>query len=164
MTSVADIAVPCCSSSNEAAQAIRFRRPLVTVSTAMSLINVLWPEEIISMIDDGRLRWAFNISRHADAKSREVRILSNSINSYLLGLDVAPEQPNEFQGVLASIFPDQPAEIRAADIARSFNCGTELIFCLHRDGALKGAGQGSFRSPKYQFASVVEFLRQRRIV
>lgn len=144
---------------------IRFRRPIVSVATALALTDAARQEEVIEMIEDGRIGWAWNVGR---GRCREVRILAESINVYLAGDQAANSQP-EFNQVLDLIFPEQRAELRAVEIAQAFSIGTDQVFGLHRDGCfilIKGSPwcSGPDGSPRFQFSSVVDFLKNRRIV
>ncbi|HLH53449.1 MAG TPA: hypothetical protein VKY92_07525 [Verrucomicrobiae bacterium] len=150
-------------------QKVTFRRPLLCASTVLSLIPVSRQEDVIALIEDGSLAWAWNIG--LSPRNREVRVLAESVNAFLAGEPgpFASSDEDEFNRVLPLIFPEDGPEITAAKIARSFNTGTDHIISLGRAGEIrfvKGTphGPGPLGSPRFEFASVVNFIRDRRLL
>ena len=83
------------------------RRPLVPMSAVSMFLNKS-AGEIISLIEDGRLRWVFDI-RSAKSRRREVRVLRQSLFEYA-GLfpreTVHPEaEKSEFSKIVDLILP-----------------------------------------------------------
>ena len=148
---------------------IVFKRPLVSTWTAMSLIEVDAEEEIIKLIEDGRMRWAFNIAT-AGASKRLVRILGQSINEYLAGQEAPPiNAAEDFARTMDLIFPSRHAMTRAVAVAHAWNTSRDHILNLCREGQLRVAEGSDWRrgpggSPIVETASAIEFLKQRRVV
>ena len=148
---------------------VLFHRPLVSLWIALSLIGGKNPGEIISLIEEGKLRWAFDI-RKKWGKRREIRILAQSINEYLTG-SAAPNisEQQDFCQAMHSIFPMPKLSITACDIACAWNASPEHILNLCRSrqlGLAKGAcnRRGRGGSPQVTMESAVEFLRKRRFL
>jgi hypothetical protein len=148
---------------------IRFRRPLVDVPTAMALIDVSSQERLMALIEDGSLRWAFDISCSSVTR-REVRILAESINDFLAG-ERHPElsEADEFTRMLALIFPGEPGpDIRSVELERVLSVSQTHIKSLMASGhliAVKGSVPrvGRLGSVRIQFSSVRELLKRRRV-
>jgi hypothetical protein len=155
---------------------IVFRRPMVDESAAMALTGAESQEEIIALIEEGRLRWAWNVARPGASRRREVRILGESINEFLAGAErtsgIAADSEEEFsqvQGVIfPSIVPRHGATVRSICVARALNISSDQALMLGRDKALRFASgtkckTGQEGSPRFDFSSVVEFLKLRRL-
>jgi hypothetical protein len=157
-----------CSNSKAPRRRIRFHRPLVSVWTALTLIGGDRPEEIIALIEEGQLRFAFDI-RTKKAQVREIRILGQSINEFLAG-DPAPaiSEQDDFNLAMQAVFPAAMPAIPAFEIARAWNASRDhvLNLCRGRELSLvKGARirRGRGGSPMVEMRSATEFLRQRRV-
>ena len=83
------------------------RRPLVPMSAVMMFLNKRFTE-VISLIEDGKLRWVFDI-RSKNAKRREIRVLRQSLFEYAGLLAPDPElvetEKEEFARIMELILP-----------------------------------------------------------
>ena len=147
---------------------VLFRRPLVTLWMGLTLIGGKNPEEIITLVEEGQLRWAFDIGKKG-RKRREIRILAQSINEYLT-CSAAPNisEEQDFCQAMHSIFP-MPEPISAFEIACAWNAssGHILHLCRSREVSLAQGGcirRGRTGSPMIKMESAVEFLRKRRFL
>ncbi len=147
-----------------------FKRPLVTISTALSLIGVDYPEQIIALIQGGQLRWAFDVSTKR-SKRREIRILGESINEYLAGHPATEQQ--DFNVVMKAVFPEPKWAVPAFDIACAWNLSSTHFLALCRStpreiNLVKGiegrCRRGPGGSPLVEVGSAIAFLRRRRVL
>ncbi|HEX3800751.1 MAG TPA: hypothetical protein VH413_18805 [Verrucomicrobiae bacterium] len=184
------------------------RRPLVPMPAVCMFLNKK-PREVLALIEDGHLRWAFDI-RRPDAERREVRVLRQSLFEYT-GLWAPPQKPRrdeaaEFAEIIERIlpagmvvkpnvapgkdfrarsqaarqfqikmrlsaatfrqtlFPHEPI-LRGTEIAQCFSCLSQHVVNLLKAGAFAAVSlrRGPKASPLITRASVVEFLKQRRM-
>lgn len=141
-------------------------RPLVNLQTAAAALD-RHPPAVQRLVEDGSLPWAFDLAV-VQRRRMEVRILSQCLRDFQLR-QVAASRALEFDAVLQIIFPLLPPSgtIKADTIARRFNCRTDHIAHLVKSGRLRLAGaparSGPGGSPAIEAASVIKFLRQRRI-
>jgi hypothetical protein len=148
---------------------IVFRRPLVPIITAIALIEVDHERQILELIDGGKLRWAFDVAG-GDRRKREVRILGESINEYLTGHRPPPCSPEEdFARTIGIIFPNVPATIPTLPIAKALNVSEDHVLNLCRARLMRTANGQKWRrgkggSARILTASVIEFLKRRRII
>jgi len=154
---------------NGAPGAILFRRPLVSISTALALVDADDERQIIEMIEQGKLRWAFDV---ADGKrlKREVRILGASINEYLTGQQ-APScsAADDFARAIGIIFPVVPATVPTPTIARAFSVSPDHVLNLCRSCEICTVkGHTWHRGPRgaaqIVTASIIAFLKRRRMI
>lgn len=140
------------------------------VPTAMALIEVSSQEKLMALVEDGSIRWAFDIGLRA-GRRREVRMLGDSINEYLSG-DPGPldlQEDEEFQAVLKCIFPSEPGPvIRSVELERALNASQTHIKALVVSGEIafvKGSEPrpGPYGSAIIQFSTVVDLLKRRRL-
>jgi hypothetical protein len=169
MTTAPDMHRSIYNPSNTQPMRIRFRRPLVDVPTAMALIEVASQERLMALIEDGSLRWAFDISCSSVTR-REVRILAESINDFLAGESHRElSEAEEFARMLALIFPVEPGpDIRSVELERVLSVSQTHIKSLMASGhliAVNGSVPrvGRLGSVRIQFPSVVELLKRRRV-
>jgi len=161
------------------------KRPLTALSVVTAALD-LRPRHVSNLIEAGKLRWAFDI-RTRSARAREVRIWRESILEFA-GLQPPPNPPmtddEEFTAILLQILPpeeDPPPppspialvfchvprpepSVSAAILARSFSCAEGHIANLIRNRLLLPAGKNSRGRLLVTRASVIQFLRQRRIL
>jgi hypothetical protein len=147
---------------------VLFRRPLVSISTAMALIDVECEEQIDELIEQGKLRWAFDVSNTA-RRNREVRILGASINELLSG-QPAPtcSAAEDFARAMDCIFPNLPATLSTPTIVKAWSVSSEHVLNLCRSNLLRTVnGSGWSRGPggvaRIVSASAIEFLKARRL-
>jgi hypothetical protein len=158
------------------------RRPLASISTVGLLLN-LDSRMIAALIDDGRLRWTFDIRARA-AHRREVRVLWQSVLEFSelspprAGRE--PDEEKEFQEVIQLILPPgmvmpisgmpknpvtQEPVLTGAELARCFSCRGQHILNLINEQTLRSLDlhQSVKASPRIPRSSVVKFLRERRL-
>ena len=156
-----------CANPKAPCRRIRFHRPLVSIWTTLTLIGGDRPEEIIALIENGELLFAFDVGSKR-AKTREIRILGSSINEFLAGRPApAISEQEDFNLAMQAVFPAPKPAIPAFEIARAWNaCPGHIInLCRGRElNLVKGARirRGRGGSPMVTMGSAVEFLRQRR--
>jgi len=130
-------------------------------------------EQVMALIYDGRLQWAFNLAG-ADARRCEVRILSRSLEACQQRRAAPVANDGEFAAVIKIIFPmvrPRPGvadALRARTIYHRLNIKHAHLYELVAAGLLKllpgsHPRRGPTGSPQIEFASVIEFLRERRI-
>jgi hypothetical protein len=154
--------------ANVTAVPIVLHRPLVDRWTASAATENVSECEIMGLIEEGLITYAFDITCKA-ANKQAVRILSHSLAAYqeFLRTGKKPRYP-EFYEVMNLILPPPP-EIKAVELARLFSCSAEHMINLVRERLVKVAhgkkwGPGRNNSPLILRASIVEFLEERQIV
>jgi hypothetical protein len=182
------------------------RRPLVPMRAVTMFLNKN-SRDILSLIEDGKLRWAFDI-RSARATRREVRVLRQSLFEFT-GLYQLPETPAsadaEWRQIINLVLPPgivvspnampgraggraqkpspihlkmrlpadsvqnllfpREAILQGTEIAQCFSCDNQHITNLIAENSLHALNlrRGPKASPLVTRASVVEFLKQRRM-
>lgn len=148
-------------------QPVAFTRPLVGVWTVLSVTSLDSEDAVLSAVEAGRLRWAWNIaSRHSSKMT--LRILAKSVCDFMEGADEPGSAEDEdFSQVKGLIFPFEVKAISAGAIARAWNCASWHISHLCKEGSLRAAEHSPRRKPGAQlivdYASAVNFLAQRRV-
>ena len=149
-------------------------RPLVNLWTAVAALDRS-QNEVIALIEDGKLRYAWNIASRASGH-REIRILTQSLVEFQSSQRLPPVPPDEeFQRVVKLIFPavsyknGVAASVCATTITKRFSAGSQHVLALADEGSLRFVKdavrrRGPNGSPAIEFASVVQFLKQRRMV
>ena len=128
------------------------RTALVTVDTARAVRGVD-AESIIAEIEDGSIRWAFNIAT-ADAARRELRIWAPCLGN-------AEHPTRNPEQVIAEIIGTQRETLRGAEVERLLLCSAQLVKLLHEGGELRGELVGHTRHLRRD--SLAAFLRRRRV-
>lgn len=168
---------------------ITFKQPLVNLWTAVAALGVL-EDEVLRMIQDGSLRFAWNIACKNSGK-QYVRILAHSISDFQAGKSASPSGLNlrrtlafhgtsarsdeEYQRAIKLIFPaishkpDGTACLRLTTIQRRFSVTHTHMARLVREGSLQMCKGDVFRSgpngsPAITFASVLAFMKARRML
>ena len=162
-----------------AAPLIAFKRPLVDVWAACAALDCS-EDAVVNLVDEGRLRFAFNLaSRHAHTR-RCIRILSRSLAEFQagavpgLGAMSATQDAAAFAEALKLIFPALTryatggSTVRVTTIGRKFNMGTDHVLNLCDENSLRLVPgtvrrRGPNGSPQVDFASVAKFLAARRL-
>lgn len=169
---------------------VQLRLPMVDVAAVRAALGVS-EDEVLQLIDDGELAWAWDIASR-DAKKREVRVLAQSVVSYQSSV---ANGALSFDQVVAIVFrrqqlaainqPPTRPWLWGREIVHAFNCGSEHVFNLLREGSLKllpghvvptansqpathnpqnlGWRRGPGGMPCVSYESAVEFLNRRRI-
>jgi hypothetical protein len=179
-------------------------RPLVPMPAIAMFLNQK-PREVMELIENGQLRWAFDI-RHPDVERREVRVLRQSLFEFT-GLYAPPtksrrDEAAELAAVIETFLPrgtvmkaigsaspgDQAARafqiklrlaanaagqtliprepiLRGTEIAQCFSCLSQHVLNLVKAKAFTEVNlrRGLKASPLVTRASVLEFLKQRRM-
>jgi hypothetical protein len=118
---------------NEDGTRLTFQRPLLGVESVRALTG-LCENEILSLIADGKLLWAWNLAT-AHASRIFLRVWNKSVICYVD--PNAQRQPTELAGVLQVILPHGRETFRCADLKRTFNCNSEHILRLAEQGLLE---------------------------
>ena len=148
---------------------VEIRRPLVSVWTAVAILDKS-EDAVLSLIEGGEIRWAWNIGLSTVHGKRDVRILAANLQDFITGAPVPRlADAEEFKFVMSFIFPSQYSRITACSFARALNCGSEHALHLMRAGAVravKGAVCRSAKggSPQLTYESILIFFQTRRIV
>jgi hypothetical protein len=145
---------------------VKVQRPLVDLDVASVMLCKTRPE-LISLIEQGRIYWAWNLASDAQGRIPLIRVLARSLEDFIEGRQVTKAGPLEFQGVLRQIFPNDPAAIPSGKLAHAWSVSPDQVLKLWRAGFLRAAKGSICRpgpggSPRFQFGSVASFLFQRR--
>lgn len=140
-------------------------RSLVPLEAVMVLAD-RDEDAVLALIDNGQLRWAYNIASPGSER-REIRILRSSVLSYL---DRSSDPVESADDALTSILP-KPMNvrghetIRAVEVERRFCCSQGLVAKLIHAGCFTLAGPvaGPKVSPYILHTSVAQFLRTRSL-
>jgi hypothetical protein len=134
---------------------------------------------VLALIDSGELRWAFDI-RSPSAGTRTVRILRDSLLEYT-GLRphelLYDSDELEFAAIVNAILPNRKVKrprrllasgaepvLSGSEVAQCFSCTNNHVLNLVREGLLRVPGRRAPGEPLLILrASVIEFLRQRRM-
>lgn len=156
----------------ESTPALAGRKPraLMCVQSAMWALD-LNEDEVLRLIDDGQLLWAFDISSPG-ARCRDIRILSDSVAAIMQGRPVAALNETSIQEawVVSRIFP--AAEfVKVKEVARILSCSSTHVFHLVHSGAVQAEPtswasrrSGPKGSPVIYTQSLQRWLLKRRVV
>jgi hypothetical protein len=145
-------------------------RPLWTISGATAWLR-RHPDDILRMIEDGRLEWAWDIAAGPCRRRREIRIWFESLEWARRNLGrraaelLLSPSPTPAQVVERIIGHHRPL-LRGSEVQALLNCDRNLVFRHLRSGALRPAsGQASLtcRTPLISRESLERFLLARRI-
>jgi hypothetical protein len=138
--------------------------PLSAVMTWLDLDE----DDVIVLIDEGALLWAFDI-KSPGAGKRNVRVLTESVEDLVQRRKrTYQDDESEWQRVAALVFPDKPA-IVTRELARALNAGRnftiDLIHARQFQFAPGGAQirTGPNGSPHITTASAKKWLLKRRM-
>ena len=135
----------------------------------MSVVEFKSEDAILDAIDDGRIRYAFNVASN-HSKSRLVRILAPSVIEFLEGKSTPNiSEDEDWEQTVGQIFPDRVSTLPAKDIARAWAISSThvLNLCYEKNLRLARGAQchtGPNGSPHVEVQSAVEFLHKRRIL
>jgi hypothetical protein len=141
-------------------------RPLMSTSSVMWRLD-LNEDEVITLIEVGALRWAFNIASAA-AKARAVRVLTESVEDLVYSRKrPGQNDETEWERVRQMIFPDKTT-IVTYELARALNCSRCLVMDLIRARQFKVSPgsvirRGPYGSPHIVTASAAAWLLKGRI-
>lgn len=143
----------------------QIRRPLLDVPTC-STITDRPTEEILDLIQSGRLRLAFDLAKPG-ARRRELRVLGRCLAEYMQNTRPAiPETPASVRGEIDEIFPALAENLKACTVLRLFNCSSDHVLHLAKKGLITVARpgrRGADGDLLIQRTSLVEFLVSRRV-
>lgn len=145
-------------------------RPLWTISGATAWLR-RHPDDILRMIEDGRLEWAWDIAAGPCKRRREIRIWFESMEWARRNLanpaspTLLPPALTESQ-VIGRIIGHHRPLLRGSEVQALLNCDRNLIFRHLRAGALRATSRqasNTCRTPLILRESLEQFLRDRRI-
>ncbi|MGA2751992.1 MAG: hypothetical protein ABSG59_24785 [Verrucomicrobiota bacterium] len=125
-------------------------------------------EEVLSLVEEGCLLWAFNIAAPKAKKVACLRILAESVEDFAVGRQRSyGDDEAEWLRVAGIIFP-QKCEIDTYELARALNCGRQHAMDLIHARQFRLAPGAHIRrgpggSPQILTASVAEWLKERRV-
>lgn len=155
------------STRNKMPHAINFESPLVSLEVAALALGQN-RKQMLAMIAARQLPWCFDLALQSRG---EIRVLTQS----LACVQGSAGRVSDFTAAMQIIFPDAPqvrlgaiAKIPLSVIARQLSIGSDHALRLARAGWLqlvKGTTcqRGPHGSPEVAMASVVEFLKRRRV-
>jgi len=148
--------------TREIQERIPLMRPLLPLQTVECILDRR-ADELLELIEAGRLAWAFDIAAAPGSGRREIRVWRGSVLDYLRGYALGDADQDQ---VLDSILPHHRPEIRGPELERTLSCSGVHIACLARSRALHvvcQAGRGPNGFLRISRASVVDFLADRRL-
>ena len=139
----------------------------------MPMSAVMWrldldEDDVLVLIDEGALLWAFDIAGHR-AERRTVRVLTESVEDLVFRRKRPyTDDESEWQHVAGLVFPDKPT-IVTCELARSLNCGRSYTMNLVHAGEFKLVPgniprPGPNGSAQIVTASAKAWLRKRRML
>lgn len=141
------------------------RRPLLDVPTCATITDRP-TEEILILIQSGRLRLAFDLARPG-ARRRELRVLGRCLAEYMQGTQpTVAETPASVRAEIDEIFPALADNLKACTVLRLLNCSSDHVLDLAKSGLITVARpgrRGAGGDLHLQRASLVEFLVSRRV-
>jgi hypothetical protein len=159
------------------------RYPLMPLDTA-TILTGRRAGELLAMVDSGEIGWAWDIS-HPIARHRSlVRLSTDAVLAYLwakhgsLPDGSSPDGPTDGapgpsrptldeETIYGGLFRHARAEIRSTELQCVLACGQFHVYNLIRSGcfeALNAAGHGPEGFVRVTRSSVINFLKQRRIL
>lgn len=142
---------------NEIESSLRLnqRTVLVTVDTARAVLGCD-AEMVSEMIDDGRLRWVWDIGVRDGGRRRELRILARDL--------VAPDRSGELtpENAILMVLGTNRFELRGSEVERMLVCSAAHVAELQRSGHLTGRIVSGVRHIRRD--SLQRFLEQRMVV
>lgn len=145
-------------------------RPLWSITGATAWLRK-YPDDIVRMVEDGRLEWAWDIAAGLHHRRREIRIWFESLEAARRqqGRPVseliagprwsAPE-------VLACVIGHQRPTLRGSEVQALLNCDVNHVARLLKAGELRQASRAAMlrcHTPVILRDSLVTFLLARRI-
>ena len=143
------------------------RRPLLSASTCATLIDQPVPA-IFNLVEEGKLRMAWNISHDLAAHAACLRITARSVQEYLEDpTQLRTEAPDALAREAAELFPSICSAYSLPEVARTLNCSPDQItklvrgryLTVHRAGRV-GRGNAALITR----TSCVSFLISRRVL
>ncbi len=146
---------------------VQIKAALVPVQFCGAVLG-LSDNEVMRMIYDGRLKWAWDL-RRKNAKKAFVFVLSQSL--YQAQNTTADSNPiqndNEsWEQTLDVILPHKKPLIKGSELVRTFSISSQHMMNLVNDGLLTALNVRRTRTatPVISRDSVIKFLKERRIL
>ena len=114
----------------------------------------------LRMIEDGQLRWAFNVAFRNGRGAKALRVLPRCVGDFMAGRQCEME----FADVAAALTCGASETIAATEIAAGLNISSTHVYHLISSGQLKarsGWHSGPRGSARVRLDSFVGFLRER---
>ena len=142
------------------------QNPLLTLQAAIS-ISGQPADELLARVEDGSIRFAFNIATRRQGRRRCLRLFTKSLAEYLEhGRRLCVENPGQAAAEITALFSAVEDRLRADAFARLLGCPTTHVSHLAQGRAIKlvRAGRcGPGGSALLDRKSCIEFLLERRI-
>jgi hypothetical protein len=147
-----------------------FIRPMLGMESVKAILDVS-EDDVLDLIADGQLRWAWNLRATGDKAF--VRVWARSVTCHLVP-GSQPSEPESMDEVIGELLPLSPIAqrlsppIRATELQRLFNVSSGHVLNLLSAGELKLAPRSVCRvgpggSPEITRESVVELLKGRTL-
>lgn len=151
---------------------VRFHHPLLDLNAVKSALN-LETYQATALIEEGKLRWAWNFS--TSKRRREIRVLAHSVIAYQKRAELPKlNEDEEFNAVCDLVIPGSLIRVgivgsyRACMLARRLAVNVQTVNTLIRRGELKLLKMphevcGPNASPEIEATSIAAMLKRRRI-
>jgi len=126
-------------------------------------------DEVLEMIEDGRLEWAFDL-RRKNSRKAFVFVLLESLqkaqDNIINSLTSSDDENEEWNNVIETILPHKKPLIKGSEIVKTFSISSQHMMNLVNDGLLVALNAKRRRTatPIITRESVIRFLKDRRIV
>ncbi len=126
-------------------------------------------DEIMEMIEDGRLQWAFDL-RRKNSKKMFVFVLAESLqkaqDNLINRLAFYNDEDKEWNRVIEIILPHKKPLIKGSEIVKAFSISSQHMMNLVNDRLLVALNVKRRRTatPIITRDSIINFLRERRII
>ncbi|MGC8743360.1 MAG: hypothetical protein ACP5T0_05730 [Verrucomicrobiia bacterium] len=140
--------------------------PLRVCSVALGVSEI----QVMQMIEEGRLRWAFDLRRKTARRAFVLVMAQNLLDIQQEGsnppLCLNDKNESDWNKALQLILPHQKPLIKGSEIVRAFSISSQHMMNLVNDGALVAlnARRGRTATPVITRDSVIKLLKERRIV
>lgn len=118
-------------------------------------------DEVLALVEEGRLLWAWNIALNPARGCKELRMLPACVAGNMRG----EECRLDWRGVKELLVPPSGAVLLGTEVYRVLNCSGSHVYALAAAGALKLVTQcrpGPGGAGRICCRSWAEFLRARR--
>ena len=116
-------------------------------------------DQVLRLIEEGQLRWAWNVALSKDRGAMELRVLPQAVGDFMAGRPCKIE----FEEVVNALAHGETETITAKEIDAALNVSRLHVYDLIGAGHLKASGwrRGPGGSARVSLASFLRFLRQR---
>ena len=140
---------------------VEVKTPLVSMDFVRS-VDGADQDEVLCRLQDGRIAWAWDLG--CDRSNRQfVRIWRECLNPN------SKAQEASFDQVMRAIYGEPRKYVEGVSLAGAiWICSTELVVDLCREGSLEVLpgttwGRGPYGTPLITWASLMHFMKERRI-